>query len=69
MENYQDWHFRRLEVPPGLTGLAQINGRSALSFDEIIRLDIDYIDNRSIWMDVKILLKTFPVVLAGNNTG
>lgn len=69
LENYQDWHFRRLEVPPGLTGLAQINGRSALSFDEIIRLDIDYIDNRSIWTDVKILLKTFPVVLAGNNTG
>ncbi len=69
LENYQEWHFRRLEVPPGLTGLAQINGRSALSFDEIIRLDIDYIDSRSIWTDVKILLKTVPVVVAGKNTG
>lgn len=69
LENYQDWHFRRLEVLPGLTGLAQINGRSALSFDEIIRLDIEYIDSRSIGMDTRILLKTLPVVITGNNTG
>jgi lipopolysaccharide/colanic/teichoic acid biosynthesis glycosyltransferase len=69
LENYQDWHFRRLEVLPGLTGLAQINGRSALSFDEIILLDIEYIENRSNWTDIKILVKTVPVVLAGKNTG
>ena len=69
LENYKDWHFRRLEVPPGLTGLAQISGRSALAFDEIIRLDIEYIDNRSIRQDIKIMLKTVPVVAAGNNSG
>ena len=46
-ENYKDWHFRRFEKLPGLTGLAQISGRSALAFDGIIRTDIEYIDNRS----------------------
>ncbi|MEI2688230.1 MAG: sugar transferase [Anaerolineae bacterium] len=69
LECYKDWHYRRLEVLPGLTGLAQINGRSALAFDQIIRMDIEYIDQRSIWLDFKILLKTVPVVLTGNNTG
>ena len=69
LENYKDWHYRRLEVLPGLTGLAQINGRSALAFDEIIRLDIDYIDHRSLWFDTQIMLKTIPVVLTGKNTG
>lgn len=69
LENYKDWHYRRLEVLPGLTGLAQINGRSALAFDEIIRLDIDYIDRRSLWLDTQIMFKTVPVVLTGKNTG
>ena len=69
LENYKDWHYRRLEVLPGLTGLAQINGRSALGFDQIIRLDIEYIDRRSIWLDFAIMFKTIPVVLTGNNTG
>ncbi|MER2599355.1 MAG: sugar transferase [Caldilineales bacterium] len=69
LENYKDWHYRRLEVLPGLTGLAQISGRSALAFDEIIRLDIDYIDQRSLWTDLLIALKTIPVVLTGKNTG
>ncbi len=69
LECYKDWHYRRLEVLPGLTGLAQINGRSALAFDQIIRMDIEYIDQRSLWLDCKILFKTVPVVLTGNNTG
>jgi lipopolysaccharide/colanic/teichoic acid biosynthesis glycosyltransferase len=69
LENYQEWHFRRLEVPPGLSGLAQISGRSALAFDDIIRLDIQYVDSRSFAQDIVILLKTIPVVLAGNNSG
>jgi lipopolysaccharide/colanic/teichoic acid biosynthesis glycosyltransferase len=69
LENYQDWHYRRLDVPPGLTGLAQINGRSALSFDSIIRLDIEYIENRSLWRDLQIVIKTIPVVLRADNTG
>jgi lipopolysaccharide/colanic/teichoic acid biosynthesis glycosyltransferase len=69
LENYKDWHYRRLDALPGLTGLAQVNGRSALSFDNIILLDIEYIDTWSLWLDLKILAKTLPVVLAGNNTG
>ena len=69
LENYKDWHYRRLEVLPGLTGLAQISGRSALAFDEIIRLDIDYIEQRSLWTDFSIMLKTIPVVVMGKNTG
>lgn len=69
LEYYKDWHYRRLEVPPGLTGLAQINGRSSLSFDQIIRFDIDYIDQRSLWLDIKILFKTIPVAISGSNTG
>jgi len=67
LENYKDWHFRRLEVLPGLTGLAQISGRSSLSFDNIIRLDIEYIDHRSLWFDLSILAKTAPVVLKGSD--
>jgi len=63
VEECADWHLRRLDVVPGITGLAQINGRSALSFDDIVRFDIHYIENRSLWMDLRILLKTAPVVL------
>lgn len=69
LENYKDWHYRRLEVTPGLSGLAQINGRSSLSFDHIIRLDIEYIESRSLWLDVKILLLTVPVVITGKYAG
>lgn len=61
---YRDWHRRRLEVTPGLTGHAQINGRSSLRFDEIVGLDVEYIEGRSIWLDLKILLLTVPVVLS-----
>jgi lipopolysaccharide/colanic/teichoic acid biosynthesis glycosyltransferase len=61
---YRDWHRRRLEVTPGLTGYAQINGRSSLRFDEIVSLDVEYIEARSLWLDLKILLLTVPVVLS-----
>lgn len=61
---YRDWHRRRLAVTPGITGYAQINGRSSLRFDEIVNLDIEYIEHRSLWQDIKILLMTIPVVLS-----
>lgn len=61
---YKDWHRRRLAVLPGITGYAQINGRSSLRFDEIVKLDIEYIEKRSLWLDMKILLQTIPVVLS-----
>lgn len=60
---YQDWHRRRFSVPPGITCLWQVNGRSSLSFEKWMELDIEYIDHWSLWLDWKILLKTIPVVL------
>ncbi len=63
MEQYRDWHYRRLEVTPGLTGLSQVSGRSKLKFDDTARLDIYYVENWSLWLDLKILLRTVPAVL------
>ena len=65
IENYQPWHMERLKAIPGLTGLWQVSGRSSVSFDEMVRLDIRYINNWSLWADFVILLKTVPVVLKG----
>ncbi len=63
VERYTEWHKRRLEVLPGITGLWQVSGRNRLSFDEMVRLDIRYIETWSLEEDVKIVLKTIPVVL------
>ncbi len=68
-EEFKDWHWRRVEVTPGLTGLAQINGRSRLSFDEIVRLDLQYIEKQSLLFDLSIMLRTIPQVLAGKDAG
>ena len=65
IENYQPWHMERLKAVPGLTGLWQVSGRSTVSFEEMVRLDIRYINNWSPWQDFVILLKTIPVVLQG----
>lgn len=62
---YEEWHKQRLLVRPGLTGLWQVNGRSDLSFDEMIRLDLYYAENWSPWLDIKVLLRTIPAVLLG----
>lgn len=66
VKQYQEWHKRRLEVAPGITGLSQISGRSELSFDETALLDIYYIENWSLGLDTKILLQTIPRVIFGN---
>jgi len=63
VEKYEIWQMRRLSMKPGLTCLWQINGRNRIRFDEWMALDLKYIDNWSLWMDLKILLKTFFVVL------
>jgi lipopolysaccharide/colanic/teichoic acid biosynthesis glycosyltransferase len=63
VDQYDLWHSTRLEVAPGLTGLWQVHGRNTTSFDERLRLDIAYIDQRSVWMDLRILARTFLVVL------
>ena len=63
-EQYEPWHLRRvLESKPGITGLWQIEGRSRVSFDEMVRMDLRYIQNQSLWLDLKILLKTVVVVV------
>ncbi len=61
---YRRWHTARLEVKPGLTGLWQISGRNDLEFDDRLRLDIFYIRHRSLGLDLKILARTFGVVLS-----
>jgi exopolysaccharide biosynthesis polyprenyl glycosylphosphotransferase len=65
IEHYQPWHMERLKVTPGLTGLWQVSGRSSVPFEEMVRLDVHYINHWSLWMDLRILLKTVPVVLQG----
>lgn len=63
---YQTWHRRRvLEVKPGITGLWQVNGRSRIKFDEMVRLDLRYARSWSPWLDIKILLQTPRAVLVG----
>ncbi len=62
---YRTWHLRRLDVMPGLTGLWQVSGRNLLSFEEMVRLDLQYVENWSVWLEFKILLKTVFVVLRG----
>ena len=63
IENYKYWHYRRvLEVKPGITGLWQVHGRSMTTFDEMVRLDLQYIKKQSIFLDIKIILKTFGAV-------
>ena len=63
--HYEDWHRRRLEVMPGMTGLWQVLGRSDTSFDEMVRLDIYYAEHWSLSMDLRILIQTIPAVLSG----
>jgi exopolysaccharide biosynthesis polyprenyl glycosylphosphotransferase len=64
-EQLSDWHRKRYNVLPGITGLWQISGRSNLGFDDLVRLDFYYLENWSLWMDITILMKTIPAVLAG----
>ncbi len=63
---YDSWQMKRLRVRPGITGPWQVSGRSHLPFDDMVRLDIYYIENWSLWLDLKILLRTIPVVLTAH---
>jgi len=66
LEAYQTWHRRRvLDFKPGITGLWQVNGRSRVRFDEMVRLDLRYASTWSLWLDFKILLRTPGAVIAG----
>jgi exopolysaccharide biosynthesis polyprenyl glycosylphosphotransferase len=64
VDSYDDWHRDRLEVPPGITGLWQVRGRSRLPFDDYVRLDLYYIENWSVAYDLYILAKTIPAVFS-----
>lgn len=64
VSTYSLWHTERLEVLPGITGLWQISGRSELDFNERLRLDIEYIQRRSLWLDVQILFRTLATIFS-----
>jgi len=65
VEKYEGWQRRRLSMKPGITGLWQVSGRNQIDFHQWMKLDLEYIDNWSIWLDLKILIKTIYVVLLG----
>jgi lipopolysaccharide/colanic/teichoic acid biosynthesis glycosyltransferase len=64
VELYKPWYLGRLQAQPGITGLQQVTARSTFDFDQQMRLDIEYIQNQSFWLDLKILLKTPLVVIS-----
>lgn len=64
-KTYSLWHTARLEIKPGVTGLWQISGRHELDFDDRLRLDIAYIRNQSLWLDIQILFRTIGAVFSG----
>jgi lipopolysaccharide/colanic/teichoic acid biosynthesis glycosyltransferase len=65
VRRYTAEHRQRLAAVPGITGLWQVKGRSRVSFDETVRMDVEYIQHQSLWLDLKILILTIPAVLFG----
>lgn len=66
VNEYKNWHYRRLTaIKPGITGLWQVYGRNQTSFDDMVRLDIHYLENWTLWMDISIIFKTFTVLHQG----
>jgi lipopolysaccharide/colanic/teichoic acid biosynthesis glycosyltransferase len=69
LAEYKDWHRRRIAIKPGITGLWQVSGRSSISdFDDIVKLDLEYISKWNLWLDFKIILKTVFVVFTGKGS-
>ncbi len=66
VEEYDLRHRKRLDMKPGITGLWQVSGRNRLTFDEMVKIDLYYIENWSLWLDLKIILLTLPAVLRGD---
>ena len=66
VEEYQLWHRKRLDMKPGITGPWQVSGRNRLTFDEMVRTDLYYIENWSLWLDLKIIFLTLPAILRGD---
>ncbi len=68
-ENYEEWHKKRLSISPGCTGVWQVSGRSEVGFRDMVILDLYYIQNASFHMDMRLILKTIPVMLFGKGGG
>lgn len=66
VEQYTEYDKQRLLVTPGATGMWQVGGRNDVDFDEMVRLDLTYIQNRSVWLDLKIMLETVKVMIKPN---
>jgi exopolysaccharide biosynthesis polyprenyl glycosylphosphotransferase len=66
VEAYEPWQRKRLDMKPGITGLWQVSGRNRLTFEEMVRTDLFYIENWSLWLDLKIILLTLPAVWRGD---
>ena len=66
VEEYDIWHRKRLDMKPGITGLWQVSGRNRLTFEEMVKIDLFYIENWSLWLDLKIILLTLPAILRGD---
>lgn len=66
VEDYDVRHRKRLDMKPGITGLWQVSGRNRLTFEEMVQIDLYYIENWSLWLDLKIILLTLPAILRGD---
>jgi lipopolysaccharide/colanic/teichoic acid biosynthesis glycosyltransferase len=66
MAHYKQTHYERFAAVPGITGLWQVQGRGRVPFEEMIRMDMEYVRNCSLWLDLKILVSTVPVVFRGS---
>ena len=64
---YSNYDKLRLQVTPGCTGLWQVSGRNNLNFDEMLKLDLEYIEHRSLWLDIKVMLKTVKIMILPNS--
>jgi len=62
---YEPWHMQRLDATPGITGLWQVKGRGRVSVDEMVSLDIEYINHQTFWLDLKAMLLTIPAIVSG----
>jgi exopolysaccharide biosynthesis polyprenyl glycosylphosphotransferase len=69
LEQYQAWHKYRLNILPGITGSWQVRGRNRVSFDEMVRMDLEYIEKQSVWLDILLILQTPLAMISGKGAG
>ena len=67
VEKFEPWMLRRLDVKPGLTCYWQVMGRNSIGFEEWMKLDVKYVNERTLWIDIKLIFKTFSVLFGDNN--